>query len=749
MGMVNIPSLLQEAYALHQSGRFDEADALYRHILQEDPQHADALHLSGLIMQQRGDLQAAVNLIQQAISGNANIALYHSSLGSICMDCGQWSDAQQCYQRSLQLAPGNSEAQDRLGFALANLGEFEQAEFCFREAIRLNPEYADAHFHRGLALGRLLRPNDAEQSFLVAVRLKSQWPEAWYNLGDTQMLQGHREDAEKSYRQVLRLQPANVKACVSLGNVLKEQQDFAHALEYYQRALQLDSECAEACNNMGMIFFAQNKLVEAIQCYDKARSINPDYAEVHMNMGVALLENGSTDDSIKCFQQALSLKPDWAEVHNNLGLAWLRNDEIRLAQGVFGKAVQLKPDYTEAINSLGHTLHLLRDFANAEINFRKAIATCPGYIDAYINLAVLLTEQGDIQEGLKYFRETLVKDNDNASAHWNYSYALLLNKEFISGWQEHEWRFRMKNNAIARHNNIPRWQGEELDDSTLLVYAEQGIGDEIRFANCLPDVIEQARHVVIECDPRLQGLYQGSFPGASVYGVKRDELEWLSSAPPIDLQIPAGSLPMYTRPCLDDFPRQGGYLCADPERVTYWEKRLHSLGDGPKVGIAWRGGLITVERELNYADFKKDWQTILRVPGVQFINMMYDECSEELEWARTKLGVDIHHFSDLDQFNDMAEVAALMSSLDLLVSAPLSVSEMAGALGVPVWYMIFAHHVNTLGTDHLPWFHGARCFFKERAGEWGPVTDRLAQELSVFKRSFQEKDIHCNSEVMQ
>ncbi len=630
---VNIPSLLREAVALHQSGRFDEADALYHHILQVDPQHTDALHLSGLVMQQRGDLQAAVNLIQQAISGNANIALYHSSLGSICMDCGQWSDAQQCYQRSLQLAPGNSEAQDRLGFVLANQGEFEQAESCFREAIRLKPEYADAHFHRGLALGRLQRPEEAGQSFLVAVGLRPQWPEAWHNLGDAQKQQGQYEAAEKSYREEFRLQPSNIKACVSLGNVLKEQEDFTQALECYQQAIQMDPGCAEAYNNTGLIFYNQDKLGEAIQCYEKASSINPDYAEVCMNLGNAFTAGGQLDEAMDCFQQALKIDPDYA------------------------------------------------------------------------------------------------------AAHWNYSFALLLAGNYRQGWLEHEWRFRVGGIASARHGDIAHWQGEVISERTLLVYAEQGLGDELRYANCIQDIIARAKHVVIECAPRLQSLFQRSFPEASVYGVKRDDVSWLSLAPSIDLQVAIGSLPLYTRTELDDYPKESGYLKADPERVMYWRERLQSLGPGLKVGISWRGGKISEECELHYADFRKDWAVVLQVPGIQFINLLYDECSEELEWARKESGVEIHDFSELDQFNDMEGVAALMSALDLLITAPTTVSEMAGALGIPTWFLVVEHFINTMGTGYVPWFPSMRCFFKDRTSQWGPVTDAIARALDELGKS--------------
>lgn len=631
--LVNIPSLLQEAVTLHQAGQIDDAESLYHRVLELDSQHADALHLSGIVLRQRGDLQAAVDLIRKAITCNPDEALYHSNLGSICIDCGQWADAQQCYQRSLQLNPGDSEAQNNLGFALANLEKFEQAESCFREAIRLSPEYEDAYFHLGLALGKLERPEKAEQSFLAALKLRPKWPEAWYNLGDTQKHQKRYGDAEKSYRQAFRLQPANIKACVNLGDALKEQEKFIQAMECYEQALELDPECAEAFNNMGMVFYAQNKVEQAVQCYEKAHLIKPDYAEVYLNRGNAVLAKGQINEAMDCFQKALELDP--------------------------------------------------------------------GY----------------------------------SFAHWNYSFTLLLSGDYKRGWQEHEWRFK-NGISLARHTGIPLWQGEKLDGRTLMVYAEQGIGDEIRFANCIPDVIKQARHVVIECDPRLQTLYQRSFPEASVFGVKRDELDWLSTAPPIDLQIAVGSLPMYTRTRLEDFPGEGSYLHADPERVAYWKDRLQTLGPGPRVGVAWRGGLITALRELNYAGFKKDWQVILQIPGVQFINMMYDECSEELEWAKKEWGVEIHHFSELDQFNDMEGAAALLSALDLLITVPIAVSEMAGGLAVPTWYLILTNHINTLGTDYLPWFPHTRCVFKNCIKEWGPVTEKLAQELLVFSREF-------------
>jgi hypothetical protein len=223
-------------------------------------------------------------------------------------------------------------------------------------------------------------------------------------------------------------------------------------------------------------------------------------------------------------------------------------------------------------------------------------------------------------------------------------------------------------------------------------------------------------------------LYARSFPGAE-FIPKRDPPHERTQGAEIDWQTPIGSLPRWFRPTLASFPRTGGYLVPDPQRVAFWTQRLAALGPGPKVGIGWRSSRRSTARNLHYSDLDQ-WGAILAVPGVSFINLQYDECRAELAAARAQFGVAIHDWADLDQMNDLDEVVALMSALDLVIGPTTTPQIMAGALGTPTW-MLLTEFINwkNLGTDGWPMFPSLRPLWRPRGTPWRIVLDQTAERL--------------------
>mgnify|MGYP000275952747 CR=1 FL=1 len=690
-----ILNLLNSAVQKFKSEHFEQAELLCQQVLQLDAQQPDALHITGIMEDKSGNVDRAIKLIRKAVDHAPNNTQFHENLGLLYLRTNQFTEASGIFRQLIKLQPDNTMAYSNLATALLNIEDYQGAIKYYSKVVQLDPGNLDAH----------------------------------QNIAFAYTQSGSTGEALEHYQEILNCNPDNIPVLELMAKALIRLNKITDAVKIHQKILRLQPESAGVQNNTGNVLLDLGEIDEARKCFLKAIEINPELVEAYNNLGIVCKDLGQDQQAIMHFKKAVEIRPDYADAYSNIGGIYKSQGKPEKAEYYLERAISINPYHADAHNHMGNICLDLGRYQDAIKYYREAIELKDDYAEAYNHLGNVLIEMGQFNEAMECFNKALELDPGLNSAHWNRSFAHLLTGEYEKGWQEYEWRFKTKHSAMARHTGMPLWQGEDLGERTLLVYAEQGIGDEIRFANCIPDVIKQAKHVVVECDPRLQSLYQRSFPEASVVGVKRDSLDWLSTAPPIDLQIAVGSLPMYTRTRLEDFPQRGGYLTADPERVACWKERLQLLGDGARVGIAWRGGLLTADRKLNYADFKKDWRAILEVPGVQFINMMYDKCDEELEWARNELGVDIHSFSDLDQFNDMEGVAALMSSLDLMISAPLSVSEMAGALAVPTWYMLFKHHVNTLGSDHLPWFPNTRCFFMDRTKEWGPVARDLAKAL--------------------
>jgi hypothetical protein len=192
------------------------------------------------------------------------------------------------------------------------------------------------------------------------------------------------------------------------------------------------------------------------------------------------------------------------------------------------------------------------------------------------------------------------------------------------------------------------WEGEPLDGRHVLVYAEQGIGDEIMFASCFPDLIERAGHVTVQCAPRLEPLFSRSFPGATVHGVERDEsLGWLEDRSAVDVKCIAGNLPRYLRPSEDSFTNCGGFLHVDSRAVATWRRRLAALGDVPKVGLSWRGGKSAVDRLQRSIDLEH-WRPVLDVEGVQFVCVQYGAHEQEVERVAASTERRVVRFDEID-----------------------------------------------------------------------------------------------------
>ncbi|HYC02356.1 MAG TPA: hypothetical protein VED40_03640, partial [Azospirillaceae bacterium] len=304
---------------------------------------------------------------------------------------------------------------------------------------------------------------------------------------------------------------------------------------------------------------------------------------------------------------------------------------------------------------------------------------------------------------------------------------LRLRRGDLSGWIDYGWRFAAGEALPDRRFTVPRWQGEPAPDAALLLWREQGLGDELMFATAYRDAMARAGRTVIECDPRLVGLFRRSFPTAEVRAEPPPGLAGREESPDADLETPAGSLGRWLRRSLASFDG-APYLKPDPARVAVWAERLAALGPGLTVGVCWRSRLMTARRRPAYADFT-DWLPLLRLPGVRVVNLQYDAGEEELRGLEERHGVTLARWSGLDLTDDLEEVAALVSGLDLVVAAPTAVGELAGALGVPVWRVSGPTDWSMLGAGARPWFASMRVLAPGPGEPLGPVLARAARDL--------------------
>lgn len=386
------------------------------------------------------------------------------------------------------------------------------------------------------------------------------------------------------------------------------------------------------------------------------------------------------------------------------------------------------PADSAAYNDLGVALQRLGQHEDALVCYETAVRLAPTNADAWYNAGLIHHTQCRLDQAETCYRNAIRANPLHSEAHREFSMLRLAKGEFSAEvWSS----FRHRRNCAGFVPSIsrcpaPLWNGEPLDGKTVLVYGEQGLGDEILFASCYPDLIARAGHCIIETEPRLEQLFRRSFPTATVIGRQR-QADLSMVYPEVAYKVPCGDLPLYFRSCRDEFPHSA-YLIADTSATDRWRHTLHGLGSGLKVGISWRGGTPRTFQAIRSIDLAK-WTPIFRIRGVHFVNLQYGECSADIEFARRRLGVELHHWPEA--INDYDQTAALVCALDLVITVTTSLAHLAGALGQRVWILANAtpRWCYLASGKTTPWYSSARIFRQTRPGDWEGVIRDTAEAV--------------------
>lgn len=518
------------------------------------------------------------------------------------------------------------------------------------------------------------------------------------------------------------------------GRALHDAGKLEAALKCFGRAVGMRHDNVEALVDQGKVQFELGRYEDAGDSFELALAFAPDCVEALLGLGRLARESGDQDRASRHLQRAAQLAPRDPEPCFELGLGYNRAGDTRAALLSYTRALELQPQHLAACVNLG-LIYLAQcgDARRAQQLFERAAAIQPESVAAQANLGLALQEQGQFNAALAHYRRLIDAHPGVAEYRWNRGIARLIQGDFANGWDDYELRNSLGGKAGARRFPLRVWDGSALAGRRLLVYGEQGIGDEIMFASCLPDVLRQARATVVECDHRLAALFQRSFPGAQVHGARRDgERDWLSAFPQLDTQIAIGSLPRFLRRQWAEFPQHAGYLNADPARVAYWKSRLAPAGAGLKVGICWRGGTPKTRRETRSLAVAQ-CLPLLAGSRCRYICLQSGDCSEELEILRRK-GVELQWWPEA--VRDFDELAALIAALDLVIAVPSSVTHLSGALGKPLWIMLSASPEwrYLWQGERMPWYPSARLFRQSKPGQWDGVVWRLQQRLNSMKQ---------------
>lgn len=456
----------------------------------------------------------------------------------------------------------------------------------------------------------------------------------------------------------------------------------------------------------------------------RALALAPTVGLLWFRRGIVRQTIGRPVEAEADYRRALALAPSLGEAWGHLGLVLQRRGAPVVGEGMQRRALRLDgPDAVPLFN-LGCCLEAQGRIAAAEHCYHRAAALRPDMAQVHVNLgyAALAADQDGKAEAA--FRRAARLMPSLAAAHWNLGLGYLKKGWLDAGWRHYEYRFTAA--GVPLSFPMARWNGASLNGRRLLVWREQGLGDELLFASCYPDLERLNSPVTIECDPRLLGLFGRSFPWADLRGAGRPV-----RSGDADLQIPAGSLPQVCRFRLARIPARTAYLQPDPVRLAWWRQRLEPIRRGRLlVGIGWRSQKVDAYRQNAYTDLA-DWGPVLTLPGTAFINLQYDDCAAEIRRAEDRWGVPIHGFDHLDLKHDLEGLAALIAALDLVIVPATAAGELAGALGVPVWRLCRADWTRLGTTGTRPWFPSHRTF-SPSPGQ--PMGDMLLSVAVALRR---------------
>jgi tetratricopeptide (TPR) repeat protein len=482
----------------------------------------------------------------------------------------------------------------------------------------------------------------------------------------------------------------------------------------------------------------------SIQCYESALKLLPDHGQIANDIGRLAYRLDMKDVAVKLFQHFMVAKPEAPDGPNNLACVLRDLNRYDEAIEVLKPALAAHPIEPLLWNTLGSVLNEQGELDTALVFFEEALRLNPDFAKARYNRGNTLLGLGRYDEALadcELAMSAQIAPDEAAMMRLARSTILLCQGRVGEGWDDYEARLLPEFSGVTHFLiDRPRWTPEtDLAGKHLLLMGEQGLGDEVLFANVIPDIVEALGpdgRLSICVEPRLVSLFQRSFPNAkvSLHGTYKVDAHLVRGAPAIDqaeidVWSPMASPLRRFRRSADSFPGRERFLSADPDRVAHWREVLKDAPAGLKVGLLWKSMKLQGARQRQFSPFEQ-WSPVLKTPGVSFVNLQYGDCSEELAMARDELGVDIWTPPGIDLKQDLDDLAALSCALDIVAGFANATSNIAAAAGANVWLIAIPGAWVQAGTGRYPWYPQARVFNPAAFREWGPVMDEVAAALA-------------------
>ncbi|WP_374471383.1 tetratricopeptide repeat protein [Phenylobacterium sp.] len=551
---------------------------------------------------------------------------------------------------------------------------------------------------------------------------------------------GSRDALARLNQAMQELRAAAVQPMLQRAITALQADDHKTGRKWAIRALERDERSGQAWYLLAIALERGGDFASSIKAYESALKLLPDQADVANDLGRLAFRMGMAPTAEKLFRHFLDRYPDHPEGANNLACALREQSRLDEAVEILKPAIMKDATVAMLWNTMGTVMGEKGDFENAHLFFGEAMRLDPALAKARYNYGNSLLALGDAPGALQACEDAMAivtAEDERQMMRLARSTTLIALGRVGEGFDEYEARLHPQYADVTYFViRSPRWEpGADLAGKRLLVVGEQGLGDEVLFANMIPDVLEKVGpegHVTLAVERRLVDLFARSFPEATVtahgtgllQGRPARYVPGFEDGAGIDLYTPMASLLREFRRTPEAFPDRERFLAADPERVAYWRGELEALGPGRKVGLLWKSAIKRSTRQRYFSPFEA-WRPVLGQPGVTFVNLQYGDCAEELAWAKRELGVDVWQPPGIDLKQDLDDVAALCCAMDLVIGFSNATFNLAAACGAPAWLISTPAAWTLLGTERYPWYPQSRVFLPRGFGQWDELMERL------------------------
>jgi tetratricopeptide (TPR) repeat protein len=679
---------------LFQQRDDDGALAAFREALKLKPGLATAHYGLSLLMTESGDLDGSLRHAFFADSVEPGNARFVAQVGYCQLRLGNHPLAEAPLRRAAVLAPNNGHVWNNLALVLLARGQVAEAHDCFRLAVEKAPTLASAQANL-IQLDKDINDRAVE---LGAAELCSHSGQPVGHAEDAALRDVHRLEREGALlaaidacEAVLLTLPESTRVVLELNRLYRRAGDATSGTDALTAFLVRVPDDASVTGTLALALLDLHKYAKAGRLLLAAVETEPARMDFVLGLANALIAQEKFDEAAPWIDKALELEPERADIlglqAGNLASQCLYEESLAAYEALEAKGFK--------VEAKGLALAYLGRFNEAEQMFDAALQRQPNH------------------PGLRFQRANV----------------RLLNHNFEGGWEDYAYRAYTEASSF-RVLPFPLWRGEDLEGKRLLVLAEQGLGDQVMFASCLPDVLElKPEELLVESHLRIAPTLARSFPTCRVLPTGQGRgLAWLAEVGEIDYYVPLGDLPRHFRRSRDQFPRHIGFLHAEPTRVAHWRSVLAEAGPPPYVGFSWKGGTPGTRSKLRTMK-AGDFAAISSEGSSTWVCLQYGDVAAQLEDA-ARHGLACCYWPDA--VADLDEFAALVSALDLVITVCNTTVHYAGACGRPVWVLAPKVPEWRYGArgDKMPWYPSASVYRQQQAGAWSELVARVRRDWS-------------------